>query len=64
MPDEPKYTMGMARKLVKRELCADAGHEIVRNRAEGANGKAVYDFYTCDGCDVAITFTYPSLEEA
>lgn len=64
MSDEPKYTLDVARKIVKRELCAQAGHRIERYRANGVNGRAVYDFHSCEGCDVVITFTYPPLEGA
>lgn len=65
MSDEPKYTLDVARKLVQRERCADVGHEILRNVAgRSANGRATYDFYACEGCDVTITLTYPPLEGA
>ena len=64
MSDEQLYTLDVARKLVRREQCADVGHEIERNRAENASGRNVYDFYTCGECDVTITMTYPPLEGA
>jgi hypothetical protein len=54
--------MDVARKLVKRELCAEAGHDIQQNRARSVSGHLIYDFYTCAGCDATITFTYPPLE--
>lgn len=65
MPDEPRlYTRAVARKIVKRELCAQAGHQIERHCAENVAGRMAYDFYGCNGCDIQIVFVYPELEGA
>ncbi len=59
---EPLYTLAQARKIGLREVCARKGHQIERHRGDGADGRPIYDFYACDGCDVTVTLTYPELE--
>lgn len=60
--DAPLYTLDVARKIVKREACAEVGHEIERHTGLNAQGKKAYNIYSCGECDVTITMTYPPLE--
>lgn len=54
MPDEPKYTLEEAEKLIGRRKCRMYGHAIQQH-----GGTFTPPIWHCANCDVVVTFTYP-----